>query len=121
MTMPLIVAFAAIALAMIARARRIGVFDIANFAPTLAVMIALGVGIDYALLIINRFRAERAAGADVRDRDATAIDTAGRSVLFAGTTVVIALLGHAAARHLVPQRPGDRRRAGGAADDGRRR
>ncbi len=56
-------------------------------------MIALGVGIDYALLIINRFRGERARGADVRAATLTSMDTAGRSVLFAGTTVVIALLG----------------------------
>jgi RND superfamily putative drug exporter len=51
------------------------------------------VGIDYALLILNRFRAERATGSDVREATLTAMDTAGRSVLFAGTTVVVALLG----------------------------
>jgi len=56
-------------------------------------MIALGVGIDYALLIINRFRGERARGVEVREATLTSMDTAGRSVLFAGTTVVIALLG----------------------------
>jgi RND superfamily putative drug exporter len=56
-------------------------------------MIALGVGIDYALLIISRFRGERRRGKDVRDATVNALDTAGRSVLFAGTTVVIALLG----------------------------
>ena len=69
------------------------VIDIASFAPTLAVMIALGVGIDYALLILNRFRDERGRGAEIREAALTALDTAGRSVLFAGTTVVIALLG----------------------------
>jgi putative drug exporter of the RND superfamily len=93
MTMPLIVAFAAIALAMALVLAASAVFDIADFAPTLAVMIALGVGIDYALLIISRFRSERAAGADVRAATVTAMDTAGRSVLFAGSTVVVALLG----------------------------
>ena len=93
MTMPLVVAFAAIGLAMALVFAASAVFDIADFAPTLAVMIALGVGIDYALLIINRFRTERAAGADVRAATVTAMDTAGRSVLFAGSTVVIALLG----------------------------
>jgi RND superfamily putative drug exporter len=93
MTMPLIVAFAAIALAMALVLAASAVFDIADFAPTLAVMIALGVGIDYALLIISRFRSERARGADVRAATITAMDTAGRSVLFAGSTVVIALLG----------------------------
>ena len=56
-------------------------------------MIALGVGIDYALLIISRFRGERRRGEDVREATLNALNTAGRSVLFAGTTVVIALLG----------------------------
>ena len=56
-------------------------------------MIALGVGIDYALLILNRFRGERRARRGRARGDVNALDTAGRSVLFAGTTVVIALLG----------------------------
>jgi len=93
MVMPLLAAFAAIAAAMGFVYAATGAFSIADFAPTLAVMIALGVGIDYALLVINRFRGERAEGADVREATLTAMDTAGRSVLFAGTTVVIALLG----------------------------
>jgi RND superfamily putative drug exporter len=93
MTLPLISAFAAIAAAMGLVYAATGAFSVADFAPTLAVMIALGVGIDYALLVINRFRGERAAGSDVRESTLTAMDTAGRSVLFAGTTVVIALLG----------------------------
>jgi RND superfamily putative drug exporter len=93
MALPLVSAFAAIAAAMGLVYAATGAFSIADFAPTLAVMIALGVGIDYALLVINRFRGERASGADVREATLTAMDTAGRSVLFAGTTVVIALLG----------------------------
>jgi RND superfamily putative drug exporter len=93
MAMPLLSAFAAIAAAMGLVYAATGAFSIADFAPTLAVMIALGVGIDYALLVINRFRGERADGAEVREATLTAMDTAGRSVLFAGTTVVIALLG----------------------------
>jgi putative drug exporter of the RND superfamily len=93
MSMPLIVAFAGIGVAMTLVYAASSVFDIASFAPTLAVMIALGVGIDYALLIISRFRGERRRGKDVRDATVNALDTAGRSVLFAGTTVVIALLG----------------------------
>jgi putative drug exporter of the RND superfamily len=93
MTMPLVAAFAAIAAAMGLVYAATGAFEVADFAPTLAVMIALGVGIDYGLLVINRFRGERAAGSDVREATLTAMDTAGRSVLFAGSTVVIALLG----------------------------
>jgi putative drug exporter of the RND superfamily len=93
MSMPLIVAFASIGVAMTAVLAASSLFDIASFAPTLAVMIALGVGIDYALLVINRFRDELAHGSDRREATITALDTAGRSVLFAGSTVVIALLG----------------------------
>jgi RND superfamily putative drug exporter len=51
------------------------------------------VGIDYALLIVTRHREQLHAGHDVRESIAIAMDTAGRSVLFAGTTVVISLLG----------------------------
>jgi RND superfamily putative drug exporter len=93
MAMPLIVAFAAIAVAMSLVFASSAVFDIASFAPSLAVMISLGVGIDYALLVINRFRGERTRGADIRAATITAMDSAGRTVLFAGTTVVIALMG----------------------------
>ncbi len=93
MAMPLIVAFAAIAVAMSLVFASSAIFDIASFAPSLAVMISLGVGIDYALLVINRFRGERTRGAEIRGATITAMDSAGRTVLFAGTTVVIALMG----------------------------
>ena len=57
-------------------------------------MIGLGVGIDYALFILTRYREiYRENGGDVREAVALAMDTAGRAVLFAGATVVIALLG----------------------------
>ncbi|HJX47018.1 MAG TPA: MMPL family transporter, partial [Gaiellaceae bacterium] len=64
------------------------------FALELAGMIGLGVGIDYALFIVTRFREiYRENGGDVQEAIALAMDTAGRAVLFAGVTVVIALLG----------------------------
>ncbi len=73
------------------------VVDTPNFSSELAAMIGLGVGIDYALFILTRFReAFRTPGStyhDVRESVLRSIDTAGRAVLFAGTTVVIALLG----------------------------
>jgi len=73
------------------------VVDTPNFSSELAAMIGLGVGIDYALFILTRFReAYRTPGPTFHDpREATiqAMDTAGRAVMFAGTTVVIALLG----------------------------
>jgi putative drug exporter of the RND superfamily len=67
--------------------------DVVDWTPQLAAMIGIGVGIDYALLILNRFRLERAAGRDVREATLVSIDTSGRAVLFAGIVVVIAMLG----------------------------
>jgi RND superfamily putative drug exporter len=69
------------------------VLDVVDWSPQLAAMIGIGVGIDYALLILNRFRLERGAGRDVREATLVAIDTSGRAVLFAGVVVVIAMLG----------------------------
>jgi RND superfamily putative drug exporter len=66
---------------------------IPDFATFLGIMIGLGVGVDYALLIVTRYREQLHAGHTVRESTAIAIDTAGRSVLFAGTAVVISLLG----------------------------
>jgi RND superfamily putative drug exporter len=69
------------------------VFDTANFAPELAAMIGLGVGIDYALFILTRFRNGLDEGLGSRDAAIAAVDTAGRAVLFAGVTVIISLMG----------------------------
>ena len=69
------------------------VLAIPDFATFLGIMIGLGVGIDYALLVVTRYREQLHAGQGVRTSVAIALDTAGRSVLFAGTTVVISLLG----------------------------
>ena len=64
-----------------------------DFATTLGVMIGLGVGIDYALFIVTRYREARQRGRACAEATVESIDTAGRAVLFAGTTVVISLLG----------------------------
>ena len=66
---------------------------IPDFATFLGIMIGLGVGIDYALLIVTRYREQLHGGHDIRESITIALDTAGRSVLFAGITVVISLLG----------------------------
>ena len=66
---------------------------IATFAPILGSLIGLGVGVDYALFIVSRYRREIADGAEPEDAAATAVNTSGRAVLFAGATVCIALLG----------------------------
>jgi RND superfamily putative drug exporter len=64
-----------------------------TFSTQLAAMIGLGVGIDYALFIVTRFRENYLIDGDVRRAITAAMDTAGRAVLFAGATVIIALLG----------------------------
>jgi RND superfamily putative drug exporter len=64
--------------------------DLATF---IGLMIGLGVGIDYALLIVTRYREQIHLGHTVAEATSISIDTAGRSVLFAGTTVVISMLG----------------------------
>ena len=74
------------------------VVDIPVVAPTLATMLGLGVGIDYALFIVFRFRDELHGGADVREAVARAMATSGSAVVFAGITVIIALLALLVAR-----------------------
>jgi RND superfamily putative drug exporter len=69
------------------------VFDTPEFATILAAMIGLGVGIDYALFILTRFRNGLDEGLEPRPAAVAAVDTAGRAVMFAGITVIISLMG----------------------------
>jgi len=69
------------------------VIEVFSFAPAMAAMIGLGVGIDYALFIVTRYRQELRAGSTPEEATGRAISTAGRAVVFAGATVVISLLG----------------------------
>jgi RND superfamily putative drug exporter len=69
------------------------VVDTPDFAPAVAGLIGIGVGIDYALLILTRFRSALAGGADVEAALIEAVSTAGPSVIVAGGTVVISLFG----------------------------
>jgi putative drug exporter of the RND superfamily len=73
------------------------VVDVSTVAPTLAAMIGLGVGIDYALFIVTRHRENLRAGMTVDESAGRAIATSGAAVLFAGVTVVIAISGLAMA------------------------
>ena len=66
---------------------------VSSTAPMLALMLGLAVGIDYALFILSRHRTQLANGAEPHDSAATAVATAGSAVVFAGITVIIALLG----------------------------
>jgi RND superfamily putative drug exporter len=68
-------------------------FDFHTITPILAVMIGLGVAIDYALFIVTRFRQELAKGETPLDAAVTAGSTAGRAVVFAGCTVAISISG----------------------------
>ncbi|MFD6292402.1 MMPL family transporter [Streptomyces sp. NPDC060205] len=67
--------------------------DLGDTTSTLALMIGLAVGIDYALFIVSRYRAELAEGRDREEAAGRATGTAGSAVVFAGLTVVIALAG----------------------------
>ncbi|HEU5109428.1 MAG TPA: MMPL family transporter, partial [Micromonosporaceae bacterium] len=69
------------------------VISMPEFSSTIGVMIGLGVGIDYALFIVTRFRENLHNGHNIEAATLIAMNTAGRAVLFAGTTVVISLLG----------------------------
>ncbi len=69
------------------------VMTIPEFSTTIGAMIGLGVGIDYALFIVTRYREGLHKGMAPVDATGVAMDTAGRAVLFAGLTVVISLLG----------------------------
>jgi putative drug exporter of the RND superfamily len=67
--------------------------NVSNITPYLAELMVIGVGVDYALFIVTRHRRNLRRGMSVPDSIATAINTSGRAVLFAGTTVCIAILG----------------------------
>jgi RND superfamily putative drug exporter len=93
MLLPLGVALFALGIALAAGSLLSHALSIAQFAPLLGSLIGLGVGIDYALFIVTRSRQELKRGATVEEAVITSLNTSGRAVLFAGTTVCIALLG----------------------------
>ncbi len=69
------------------------VVDVPNWTTAVSGLIGIGVGIDYALLVLTRFRTALKSGKDRHDAVVEAVTTAGRSVIVAGSTVVIAILG----------------------------
>src|SRR3954468_3339082 len=91
MGLPIITALLGLAsgLSLIALIGR--VTDVPTVAPTLATMIGLGVGIDYALFIVTRHKAQLASGIELRESVARATATSGGAVCFAGGTVIVAL------------------------------
>jgi RND superfamily putative drug exporter len=93
MGLPIGVALAGIVSGSILTGLLSQVVDMPDFTPTVGVMIGLGVGIDYALFIVTRFRENLHRGHSIEESTLIAMNTAGRAVVFAGSTVVISLLG----------------------------
>ena len=93
MGLPIAVALGGVGAGMGLIAILSNVFNIPDFTTFLGAMIGLGVGIDYALFIVTRYREGLHAGRSPRESTITAMDTAGRAVIFAGVTVVVSLLG----------------------------
>src|SRR5215467_980367 len=73
------------------------VLTVPTVGPTLATMIGLGVGIDYSLFLVNKYREHAGRGAGHREAIALSVATAGSAIVFAGTTVMIALVSLAVA------------------------
>ena len=93
MGLPIITALFGIAIAFAVLDLLSHVITTPTFAPEMMAMIGLGVGIDYALFIVTRYRQGLAEGRDPRQATAVSLATSGRSVVFAGTTVILSLLG----------------------------
>ena len=93
MLLPLAIAIFALVPGLMATGLLSHAVTIPSAAPTLGILIGLGVGIDYALFIVTRHRNNIKAGMSPAEAAVRALNTSGRAVLFAGTTVCIALLG----------------------------
>ncbi len=91
--MPIITAVVGLGMGILVILIGTNYFDIPTFALSLAAMLGLAVGIDYTLFIMSRFRQELSKGHSVNEAIAIATGTAGSAVVFAGITVVVALLG----------------------------
>ncbi|MGW3101282.1 MMPL family transporter [Streptomyces sp. NPDC001100] len=93
MLVPLLVAIAALGAGLLAVGLTSHVMTLGTDAPTVAALIGLGVGIDYALFIVTRYRTGLQTGLTPEQATVRALNTSGRAVVFAGLTVVTALLG----------------------------
>jgi RND superfamily putative drug exporter len=91
--MPLLSALVGVGIAIGGISAYTAFATVSSTAPLLALMIGLAVGIDYALFILSRHRNQLAKGEDPEESAAMAVGTAGSAVVFAGVTVIIALLG----------------------------
>jgi RND superfamily putative drug exporter len=93
MVLPIVTALAGVGGGLMAIAPLTHAMNVVDFAPILGALIGLGVGIDYALFIVTRHRRGLQSGLTPERAAVAAVDTSGRAVLFAGSTVCIALLG----------------------------
>jgi RND superfamily putative drug exporter len=93
MGLPIMTAIFVIGLGLAVVGLLANVLDVPDFAPQVTAMIGIGVGIDYALFIVTRYREALHEGVSPERAVEHAIDTSGRAVLFAGGTVVISILG----------------------------
>ncbi|MFJ9431851.1 MMPL family transporter [Streptomyces sp. NPDC101490] len=91
--LPLLTAIIGVGIGVATITALASVLDLGSTTSTLAMMIGLAVGIDYALFIVSRYRAELAEGREKEEAAGRAVGTAGSAVVFAGLTVVIALVG----------------------------
>jgi len=93
MLTPILIAIAGLGAGLLTSGLLSHLTTLGDIAPTIAALIGLGVGIDYALFIVTRYRTGLQAGLQPREATVRALDTSGRAVLFAGATVIVALLG----------------------------
>ncbi|GGI91638.1 MMPL family transporter [Deinococcus wulumuqiensis] len=91
--LPLVVGVLSISVAMAGLYFLTTVMEVSTFAQSVVTMLGLGAGIDYALLMVNRFREELGRRGSSAEAAARTVETAGRSVLFSGATVAIAMAG----------------------------
>jgi RND superfamily putative drug exporter len=91
--LPILVAVSGLAVSSMLTGIIIAFIDAPDWSTSLATMMGIGIGIDYALLMVTRFREWRAAGLDPEKATIATLDTAGRAVLVAGSTVVVSMLG----------------------------
>jgi putative drug exporter of the RND superfamily len=93
MTLPIVTAVAGVGSGLMLMAPLSHLMSVNGIAPILGALIGLGVGVDYALFVVTRYRRGLRSGLDPLESTVRALNTAGRAVLFAGGTVCICLLG----------------------------
>jgi len=91
--LPIVVALAGLAVSGMLTGLIAAVIDVPDWSTALATMMGIALGIDYTLLMVTRFREWRAVGLDPETATVATLDTAGRAVMVAGSTVIVSMLG----------------------------